>query len=259
MMGAMGAESELSLDQLVELERRAAEREAQEAAAAQRRADGGDDDDDDIVLPWWQRPFNIALLAVTAALMAGMIGWLIGDAGAEPEYNDVDVGFLQDMREHHEQAVLMSLIFAELDGTSPEVQVVARTIVRGQSLEVGRMVQMLRGFGEAEARADADGVMDWMGDHAGHDAAELDPADYDDEFSVMPGMATSAQLDALEAASGTEADQLFVELMVAHHSAGADMAEYAFEHAANGEVTAFAEGLVHGQRNEIIELEGLLE
>ncbi len=249
----MGPDSELSLDQLIELERRAAEREAEAAAAS-----AAGDDDDVLVLPWWQRPFNIVLVAVTAAALAGMIGWLIGDSGAQPEHNEVDVGFLQDMREHHEQAVLMSLIYAELPDTSPDVGAVARTIMRGQSVEVGRMIQLLRGFGEAEAREDAGEVMAWMGAHD-HSSAPLDAADYDDEFSVMPGMATSAELDALAAAAGPGADELFVELMIAHHQAGVEMAEYAVEHAANDEVVAFAEGVVHGQRGEIAELQGVID
>ena len=37
-----------------------------------------------------------------------MIGWLIGHCGSEVASSDVDVGFLQDMRVHHEQAVAMS-------------------------------------------------------------------------------------------------------------------------------------------------------
>lgn len=250
----MGPDSELSLDQLIELERRAAEREAEAAAAG----DATDADEDVLVLPWWQRPFNIVLVAVTAALMAGMIGWLIGDSGAQPEHNDVDVGFLQDMREHHEQGVMMSLIHAELPDTSPDVGAVARTISRGQSIEVGRMIQLLRSFGESEAREDASEVMAWMGEH-GHGGHQLDPANYDDEFSVMPGMATTAQLDELAAAEGDAADRLFVELMIAHHQAGVEMAEYAVEHAANDEVVAFAEGVVHGQRGEIAELQGVID
>lgn len=248
----MATESDLSLDQLIELERRAAEREAEAAAEATVS------DDEVLVLPWWQRPSNIAVLVVTAALLAGMVGWLVGDSGAQPKHNAVDTGFLLDMREHHEQGVLMSMIYAELPDTDPDVGVVARTIARGQNIEVGRMIQLLRSFGEPEARADPNGVMAWMGDHAGHDGAALDPADYDDEFAVMPGMATTAQLNALEASSGAEADAMFIELMIAHHEAGVEMAEYAVQHAENAEVIAFAEGVIAGQRGEIVELQGLM-
>lgn len=249
----MSSDSELSLDQLIELERRAAEREAAEAAAAERPPS---DDDDVLVLPWWQRPFNIGVLVVTAAILAGMIGWMVGENSGRVEYSDADVGFLLDMREHHEQAVFMSLIYGELADTDPSVGTVARTIARGQSLEVGRMIQLLRSFGAPEARDDPATVMDWM--EGGHDhGAPLDPDDYDDPFSAMPGMATSAQLDALAGSSGAEADALFVELMIAHHRAGIEMAEYAAEHARNREVVDFATSMAHSQTNEIIELEKL--
>jgi uncharacterized protein (DUF305 family) len=252
----MSSESDLSLDQLVELERRAAEREAAQAEAADRATD---DDHDVLVLPWWQRPFNIGLLVVTAALLVGMVGWLIGDSGAQPKHDAVDVGFLHDMREHHEQAVYMGLIFGELDDTNPGLQIVAITIVRGQSIEVGRMIQLLRSFGEPEAR-DEGTPMDWMSDaaHAEHVGSAPAGGDPDDPFTQMPGMATEEQLEALAAASGAEADALFVELMSAHHRGGIDMAAYAAEHAQNDEVVKMAAGMVRAQEGEIIEMENLL-
>jgi uncharacterized protein (DUF305 family) len=252
----MSSESELSLDQLVELERRAAAREAAEAEATDRAADS---DADVLVLPWWQRPFNIGVLVVTAALLAGMVGWLIGDSGSQPEHSTVDIGFLHDMREHHEQAVFMGLIFGELDDTNPGLQLVATTIVRGQSLEVGRMIQLLRSFGAPEARTDGT-PMDWMGaaGHAEHGGTAVPTGDPDDPFTQMPGMATEDQLDALAAASGAEADALFVELMTAHHRGGIDMAAYAVEHAQNDEVVKMAAGIVHAQEGEIVEMENLL-
>ena len=255
----MSSESELSLDQLVELERRAAEREAADAEADDRAAAGGDADHDVLVLPWWQRPFNIGVLVVTAALLAGMVGWLIGDSGAQPEHDAVDVGFLHDMREHHEQAVYMGLIFSELDDTNPGLQQVATTIVRGQSLEVGRMIQLLRSFGESEAREDGT-PMDWMSAdaHAGHADMAVAAGNPDDPFTQMPGMATEDQLEALASSSGAEADALFVELMSAHHRGGIDMAKYAVDHAQNDEVVRMAAGMVKGQEGEIVEMENLL-
>lgn len=253
---------DLSLDQLIELERRAAAREqAPTDPTTPRTGETLDGEDGDvIVLPWWQRPFNIAVLVVTAAVLAGMIGWMIGDSGGRPDHNEVDIGFLQDMREHHEQAVLMAMIYDDLPDTDPEIRTVARTISRGQSFEAGRMAQMLVSFGADTARSDPATVMDWMADdeHGGHGDHALDPADYDDPFSAMPGMATTAELDALLAASGAAADELFVELMIAHHAAGVDMSAYAAERAANDQVVAFAEGLVKGQQAEIIELEKLV-
>lgn len=207
------------------------------------RDDPGEDDPE-IVLPWWQHPVNIVTLVVTAALLAGMIGWLVGDSGGRPAHDDVDTGFLQDMRYHHDQAVLMGLIFAELPDTQPGLRTVARSIVRGQSIEIGRMVQLLRDFGESEVN-DTGTAMAWMGMPIGIDE--------------MPGLASDDDLDRLAASSGTEADRLFVELMVAHHEGGIEMAEHAAEHARSGEVRLMASSMATAQRSEIVEMQDLVD
>ncbi len=240
--------SDLSLDQLVELERRAeaaAAAEAEAEAEAERRAAAGLPDDlEPIVLPWWQRPFNIATMLVTIALLAGMIGWLWGDAGAEPEYNDVDVGFLQDMRIHHEQAVLMSFVYRTRDDIDPGLGTIARSIIVGQSLEVGRMIQMLRTFGESEAN-DSGTSMLWMSMVA--------------EANQMPGMASDDELELLARLDGRDADELFAELMIAHHIGGIEMADFAVENAESDEVVAMAASMSDGQRGEIVEMLDVLE
>lgn len=206
---------------------------------------GGDvgDLDDTIVLPWWQHPFNIAVIVVTAALLAGMVGWMIGDSGADRDAGAVDVGFLQDMREHHEQAVEMGYLYLSLDGTSPGLRTVARSIILGQGIEIGRMIQLLRDFGESEVN-EGDTSMAWMGHPV--------------PLGEMPGMATDAELDQLGAASGADADNLFVDLMVRHHEGGIGMAEYAADNASDPEVKAMATAIATGQREEITELERLV-
>ena len=83
------------------------------------------DDDDVIVLPWWQHPLNILTIVITAALLAGMVGWMIGDSNSELAHNEVDTGFLQDMREHHEQAVYMSFVYRSLPDIDPGLRTVA--------------------------------------------------------------------------------------------------------------------------------------
>jgi uncharacterized protein (DUF305 family) len=233
----MNADADLSLDQLIELERL----EAEAAEANDARATPADDD---VVLPWWQHPFNIVTLIATAAILAGMVGWMIGDDGARIEHNDVDTGFLQDMRVHHEQAVLMSLVYRNLPDTDPGLRSVSREILRGQSLEVGRMIQLLRMFGEREAN-DSGTAMVWMGMASGVES--------------MPGMATDDELDRLGRLEGAAADELFVELMTEHHLGGIDMAEYAVANGANDEVEKMATSMASGQRAEIAEMRSLLE
>jgi len=201
------------------------------------------DDDDVVVLSWWQHPLNVVALVVAAALIAGMLGWLVADTRSEPASSEVDVGFLHDMRSHHEQAVQMGFMFLALPDTDPGLRAVARSIVAGQNIDIGRMIQLLRSMGAPEA-AETDEAMAWMGMATTADQ--------------MPGMATEEQVDALGAASGAAADALFVELMAEHHRGGLHMAETATVEAANEEVRAMAESLVGSQQDEIGELERLV-
>jgi uncharacterized protein (DUF305 family) len=213
---------------------------------------GGDDDrdddrgdaDDTIVLPWWQHPFNIIVIAVTAALIAGMIGWMVGDSNTGRDAGTVDVGFLQDMREHHEQAVTISFVFLSIDDSEPGLRTVARSIIFGQGIEIGRMVQLLRDFGEDESNQ-GDTSMAWMGHSV--------------PVGEMPGIASNAEIDELGVTSGAEADRLFVELMVRHHEGGIEMAEFAAANASVDEVRRMAAAIADSQSDEIIEIERLID
>lgn len=200
--------------------------------------------DDEIVLPWWQHPLNILTLLVATALVAAMIGWMVGDSNAGPDTNDVDIGFLQDMREHHEQAVGMGFIYLELPDTDARLRTVARSIVFGQGIDIGRMIQLLRHYDASEVN-EGETSMAWMG--------------MPSAVGEMPGMASEAELAQLADASGAAADELFVELMVTHHEGGIHMAEYAVEHAESSEVTAMAASMAESQGHEIDELERLVD
>jgi uncharacterized protein (DUF305 family) len=203
----------------------------------------GDVDDDEVVLSWWQHPLNLVTLVVSALLIGGMVGWLIGDANATPSPNEVDIGFLQDMREHHEQAVLMSDIFVQLPDTNPELDVIARSISFGQAIEIGRMIEMLRLYGADEANL-GETSMGWMGMSAA--------------VGQMPGMASADELDALARSSGAEADQLFFDLMVAHHTGGVEMAAFAADNAAEERTRSLARAIVDSQGDEIAELRSVM-
>lgn len=241
MATVSSSESDLSLDQLIELERRA---EAAQQAGSTSGDDGVDGvEDDTIVLPWWQHPVNIVTMLVAAALIAGIGGWMIGDSNGIA-HNEVDTGFLQDMREHHEQAVLMSSIYLDLPDTDPGLRLVAGSIEFGQAIEIGRMIQILRDLGEPEAN-EGDTSMGWMGMAT--------------ERGQMPGMATDDELAQLQSSSGPDADALFGRLMIAHHKGGIDMAVFAEDRAEASVVTSFAESVITGQQGEIAEIQGELD
>lgn len=198
------------------------------------------DDQDTIVLPWWRNPLNIVLASVLAALLLVSLGFQLGSRSSMVAHNDVDSGFLQDMRIHHEQAVTMASIYLNVSADEPTVlRTIAREIMFDQSTESGRMVQMLRMFGEAETN-ETDTAMGWMGMPV--------------PLETMPGYASDAQLEELSRATGDEADKLFVSLMVTHHQGGVHMAEYVVTNGKNTEVAALARAIVTSQNSEIGEL-----
>ncbi|HRE01023.1 MAG TPA: DUF305 domain-containing protein [Ilumatobacteraceae bacterium] len=212
------------------------------------------DADDVRVLPWYANPINIGALLIAVLVLAGVGGFVIGERNATERANDVDRGFLQDMRAHHEQAVEMSMIVLLKNGIGDDgvfdpdlavtggVKTVAQSIIVGQMLEIGRMVQMLRYVGADEANTTGT-AMAWM-----NQAVPLER---------MPGMASEADLDTLFAAQGADAATQFIDLMITHHEGGIAMAIYARDHAATDEVRTFAQGVIDGQQGEIHELEGL--
>lgn len=214
------------------------------AATADDSGDEGDegDDADVVVLSWWQNPINVITMLVAIALIAGMIGWLVGDARNEVVSSDADVGFLQDMRVHHEQAVEMSLTFLTLPDVDPNLIDEAKGIAYGQGQDIGVMIQLLRDM-DAPTESEEGQAMAWMG-----------MAMNDED---MPGMATAEQLAALRSSSGTEADTLFIDLMSAHHEGGIEMSEAALDLVENDDVRTYAEAWARNQRTEITELEAL--
>ena len=60
------------------------------------------------------------MLGLAIALLCGALGWVIGNNRAIPDPNSTDIGFLQDMRTHHEQAVYLSLYYLSAAGHRPE-------------------------------------------------------------------------------------------------------------------------------------------
>ena len=200
-------------------------------------------DDDVEVLPWWQNPVNLVAIALSVALLVGALGYVIGNNRAVPNANRVDVGFLQDIRVHHEQAVQLSFIYLDDPGTDGDLRTIAHEIVVGQNIEIGRMIQLLRDYGEPEVN-DSDLAMAWMGEPVALDR--------------MPGLANQSDIDALVAAEGADADRIFVQLMTVHHQGGIHMADHAAAHAGTPEVRLMATQMAGSQREEIVEMGKLL-
>jgi len=202
-------------------------------------------DDDAAVEPWWRAPWRLAVLGLAVAFLAGAIGFAVGARSADDHPNAVDVGFLQDMRFHHDQAVAMSLLMVKkpLGDGNPNVRLIAEELMLGQQIESGVMVGLLSRWGKPEAN-ESGTAMAWMDEPV--------PLDR------MPGLATEANLDQLVDAQGAEADQLFLRLMIAHHEGGLHMADYAADHAGVGHTRDLAAAMARNQRAEIAEMNTFL-
>ncbi|MEV7462798.1 DUF305 domain-containing protein [Streptomyces rubiginosohelvolus] len=155
-----------------------------------------------------------------------------------PAENSVDAGFARDMAIHHQQAVEMSFIVR--DRTDDEdVRRLAYDIINTQANQRGMMLGWLEMWGLPKSAAGP--PMKWMG----HTVTPTD------DGSLMPGMATDAELAALTAAKDEKAEVLFLRLMTVHHRAGADMAQAAAGAAKTDAIRNLAEGMVRGQQSEI--------
>lgn len=182
---------------------------------------------------------RLTVLALALLWLGGAIGFVVGVRDSAPGPETADVGYLQDMISHHEQALEMSLL--ELSRSrEPGVQVFAREILQFQSYEVGLMEARLREWGYLRENR-PDSAMAWMG-------MATPVAD-------MPGLATEDQMSRLRDAQGTEADRLFLELMATHHRGGADMGLAAAERASDEWVAELA---ARQARNQIIEINELI-
>ena len=72
-------------------------------------------------------------------------------------------------------------------------------------------------------------------------------------------MASPDALDQLDAATGTDTDRQFLELMRTHHQGGVHMADYEAQHGSNERVRALASQIAEYQRVEVNEYTQLMQ
>ena len=200
-------------------------------------------------------PQKSTIAAVVVAMVLGVLGgWLIFGQ-TSPDTDSVEAGFARDMSEHHAQAVDMSLIALQASDER-NIDVLAYDIATTQSTQIGTMKGWLAQWDVPLARSGtrmewmpADDMADMTGMGEQDDMPAASPGAPD--YRSMPGMATTAQMEQLRTATSTEAEVLYLQLMITHHIAGVDMAQAAVDSATTAEVTQLAATMVNGQRSEI--------
>lgn len=189
--------------------------------------------------PWRPGPVAWGAVAVAVLVLALGAGYAFGKRPVPP--STVDVGFLQDMIDHHGQAIVMGKTL-QTAGGSPEVEHFANEIVASQLFETGKMLAWLEAWGLSYGDPDRR-VMTWMG--------------HGSPLEEMPGMATEAQVQRINELDGRVADELFVRLMIHHHRGGIAMAEFAERQGRAPKVKDLAARIARYQAVEIRELEAV--
>lgn len=153
--------------------------------------------------PAWVAAAVAAAVLVTAEAPAQRAG--MPDSSArevvEPLFSAGDLTFMQHMILHHEQAVAMALLVPERS-VRPEFHQFAGYVRRAQAAEIGMMRSLL--------------------DLAAERGQDL-PEQHLHDDPPMAGMLSSAQMDALAAASGDEFERLWLQGMIHHHQGALDM------------------------------------
>ncbi|MFE9578033.1 DUF305 domain-containing protein [Nocardia sp. NPDC006044] len=201
-----------------------------------------------MTMPRWFRGGALVSLGFVLLVLGAALRPLVlpENHTATPVLNSVEIGFVQDMTAHHQQALIM---VQRLDrNVDPGVLLLAQQLDDTQRLEIGTMLGWLRLAGAAPTPTRP---MAWMhtGDAVPHEHSVAKP-DQKKPDTSMPGMATMAELDALAAARGRGAEILFLQLMFRHHQGGIAMAQEADQLLPSGPVKETARSMIHAQGQE---------
>ena len=163
---------------------------------------------------------------------------LLAACGSDPDtsaedHNAADVTFATDMIPHHRQAVQMAEMAAPR-AESPEVLQLAEEIAGAQEPEIETMSGWLEQWGEP--------VPDEMGGM---------------DMGGMPGMMSEDRMQGLEEATGMAFDQMFLEMMIEHHTGAIQMAQTEQSEGRYPEAIELAEQIESAQRDEVETMQDL--
>ncbi|AUM19267.1 DUF305 domain-containing protein [Rhodococcus ruber] len=208
-------------------------------------------------------PAAVAVLTLLGGLVLGIGGTLlVTSTPAPPGEDSIDVGFAQDMSIHHSQAVEMSAM-ALTNSADPAVRTLAYDVITTQQSQLGTMQGWLTLWNRSQLPTGE--PMRWMRSPTGTSEsmpgmdghATMSPAPTP-VGSPMPGMATTAELDALRRTTGPAFDTLYLQLLLRHHQGGLPMARHAAATASEAAVAALAQQITETQEAEAATMTQLL-
>ena len=194
------------------------------------------------------RLLRLVLIVLATAVVTGLFAaaaiWALGADDEPPApMNAVDVGFLQDMLDHHDQALVISNRYLDANPQG-DAAPYAREVVMFQTRDIGWMEEWLAEEGYTRGAAGRT-AMEWMNEPT--------------PVAEMPGMQTPERLQQLSEARGTDADRLFFEIMTDHHLGGVHMGDHAAANGSREEIVEFAASVARNQRIEVVEYRQAVE
>ncbi|MFE7440790.1 DUF305 domain-containing protein [Streptomyces chartreusis] len=185
----------------------------------------------------------IAGAAAAVLVAVGALTYAVAEDGGgsdgTPAADSADAGFARDMAVHHQQAVEMSYIVRDRTDDK-DVRLLAYDIAQTQANQRGMLLGWLDLW--ELPKVSSKPPMTWMGMGGMPSAGD---------GSLMPGMATNAEMKKLQGLSGRQAEVFYLQLMTEHHKGGIHMAEGCVDKCTVGVEKRLAQGMVDGQQSEI--------
>lgn len=164
-----------------------------------------------------------ALAAVLALAIAGCGGDDSAESGSDVQGNGTDRAFVAGMIPHHESAIEMAKMARER-GESPFVKNLAEDIIRTQTGEISTL------------RREDEGL-----ETAGVEVGSL-------------GMGMSMEMDMSMLETADPFDEMFMNMMIEHHTTAIEMAKIELDKGEDPELKALAQDVVDAQQREIDEM-----
>jgi uncharacterized protein (DUF305 family) len=198
---------------------------------------------------WLVPAVALVLIAALAFAVGRFSTFGSQSAAATPGTASAEAGFSRDMQVHHAQAIEMAMeIYDKTE--DEELRTLAYDIATGQAGQRGQMYDWLVQWGLPQRGGP---MMQWMNvsdEHAHGGAAAGQPMS-DEEAHAAMGMASTEEIAALKAATGQEADCLFLALMIRHHEGAIPMAEALLDLGTDPRALEVAQAIKNGQTAEI--------
>lgn len=173
------------------------------------------------------------------------------------EPNATDIGFAQAMMKHHDEALMLATL--AMHSRDPRIEKLSHAIAMAQSHERGLMQGWLSAWGKPVIPAGK--AMDWVDFPTGKRSVE--DLNYISRCKAsgdgrMPGSPNVADYERLGGSTGAQKDQLFLELMIKHHEAAVDMANFAGRHAQSDLIKGLTNRIKREQLKELLIMKGML-